>query len=288
MQVSLHTLAAGHARMQRARKRVRVLRAPRPNRATELWYKSQLLMIVKQLSSAVENNLLPMLKQYEPQYLKKTGDAYQAADGMASDLSGRITDIADGFGGMRRTAQRLAELAAQKAQADTDAQLTATIQRSIGVDLTGILSDASIKDVIESAVVRNVDLITSIPEQYFGKVRSAVTEGVQDGLRWEDIAAKIQEATDATESRAKFIARDQVSKMNAAVNETRQTDLGIDSYIWSGAMDERERESHADNEGKQFRWDDPPATGHPGEDYNCRCVALPVFDLDKQEKDLGL
>lgn len=35
------------------------------------------------------------------------------------------------------------------------------------------------------------------------------------------------------------------------------------------------RSTHAANTGKIFAWDNPPETGHPGEDYNCRCTAEP-------------
>ena len=40
------------------------------------------------------------------------------------------------------------------------------------------------------------------------------------------------------------------------------------------------RPSHAENDGKIFSWDTPPATGHPGEDHNCRCTAVPLPDDD--------
>jgi hypothetical protein len=33
------------------------------------------------------------------------------------------------------------------------------------------------------------------------------------------------------------------------------------------------RASHAANNGRIFAWDNPPETGHPGEDYGCRCTA---------------
>ncbi|MEM7617627.1 MAG: hypothetical protein AAF195_04525, partial [Pseudomonadota bacterium] len=32
---------------------------------------------------------------------------------------------------------------------------------------------------------------------------------------------------------------------------------------------------HSVNDGRIFFWDNPPPTGHPGEDYNCRCHAGP-------------
>jgi hypothetical protein len=48
------------------------------------------------------------------------------------------------------------------------------------------------------------------------------------------------------------------------------------------AQDERVREEHAALEGQTFAWSSPPAVGHPGEDFQCRCVALPVIDELKE------
>jgi SPP1 gp7 family putative phage head morphogenesis protein len=46
-------------------------------------------------------------------------------------------------------------------------------------------------------------------------------------------------------------------------------------YVWRTVGDERVRLSHAANDGRMFAWDEPPATGHPGEDFGCRCRAEP-------------
>jgi len=51
-------------------------------------------------------------------------------------------------------------------------------------------------------------------------------------------------------------------------------------YIWRTRGDGNVRPSHAANDGRIFSWDNPPATGHPGEDYGCRCVAEPYIDPD--------
>jgi len=48
-------------------------------------------------------------------------------------------------------------------------------------------------------------------------------------------------------------------------------------YIWRTTGDDKVRPSHAANEGKIFAWAKPPATGHSGEDYNCRCTAEPYI-----------
>lgn len=49
-------------------------------------------------------------------------------------------------------------------------------------------------------------------------------------------------------------------------------------YVWRTLHDERVRQSHRMNDGHVFSWSDPPETGHPGEDYNCRCEAVPFVE----------
>ena len=53
--------------------------------------------------------------------------------------------------------------------------------------------------------------------------------------------------------------------------------MPTDQYVWRTHQDERVRTSHRINDGSIFSWSDPPPTGHPGEDYNCRCTATPYF-----------
>lgn len=48
-------------------------------------------------------------------------------------------------------------------------------------------------------------------------------------------------------------------------------------YIWRTRNDEKVRPSHAANNGQIFAWNDPPQTGHPGEDFGCRCTAEPYY-----------
>jgi SPP1 gp7 family putative phage head morphogenesis protein len=61
--------------------------------------------------------------------------------------------------------------------------------------------------------------------------------------------------------------------------------MEVTQYRWSTGRDERVRESHRDLEESVHSWDDPPVvddkTGrraHPGQDYQCRCVPIPMVD----------
>jgi SPP1 gp7 family putative phage head morphogenesis protein len=60
------------------------------------------------------------------------------------------------------------------------------------------------------------------------------------------------------------------------INQLRQQDLGIERYIWRSQDDAKVRDSHAEYDDQVFRWDEPPAGGHPGQAHNCRCYAEPV------------
>lgn len=48
-------------------------------------------------------------------------------------------------------------------------------------------------------------------------------------------------------------------------------------YVWRTRGDEKVRSSHAANDGVIFAWDSPPPTGHPDEDFGCRCTAEPYY-----------
>ncbi len=48
-------------------------------------------------------------------------------------------------------------------------------------------------------------------------------------------------------------------------------------HVWRSLRDDKVRSSHQENDGWIFAWENPPATGHPGEDYNCRCEAVPYI-----------
>lgn len=284
MAIALRHFVKGHPHGNRLRKRIRVLRGVKPSRKIELWYKAELLKVVSALRRETEAELLPILQQIVPA-LNKTSDSL-TRDALIPrrPIETSLTKLAQKFGGIEETANRLATAAAQRSLAETDKRLAAVIGESMKVDISAALTESGpIRASVTKAVQANIDLIKSIPEQYFEKLGTTVWDNLIDGVRFEDLADKIRHVADVTESRAKLIARDQTSKMNGAFNEARQTSVGIDKYIWSTSGDERVREEHAANDGKIFDWNDPPATGHPGEDIQCRCVALPYVELDKED-----
>jgi len=77
----------------------------------------------------------------------------------------------------------------------------------------------------------------------------------------------------ADEGRYLASALDYAREVLEIKNDARPTS----HYIWRTVGDGNVRPSHAANDGQIFAWDNPPPTGHPGEDYGCRCVAEPYM-----------
>lgn len=124
-----------------------------------------------------------------------------------------------------------------------------------------------------------------------------VYDSVMRGDALSVVRKKILESTDGyTKKKAQFIARDQVSKLNGAINKTQQESVGINLYVWTAVGDARTRDSHSNLNGVICSWDDPDIyykvegntlvkhkrlasmfIGNPSDDYQCRCFGLPFI-----------
>lgn len=174
-----------------------------------------------------------------------------------------------------------------------------SVKDALGVDIRKdyYMGDFYQKEM-EVWVGENTDLIKTISHDMLNDMRADVSEGYIEGLRSEEIAERIQHDYNVTQAKAKMLARDQVAKLNGKITRAQQEDAGVTEYIWRTVGDERVRPGHDRLNGKKFKWDDPPEiyewaskkdgggwkdTGrrcNPMEDYNCRCIALPVFDAE--------
>jgi SPP1 gp7 family putative phage head morphogenesis protein len=175
--------------------------------------------------------------------------------------------------------ERLAGGVALETSAFNRAEMTRQLRASIGVDI--FLADPTLTATVAEFTTRNVALIKSIPEQYFGSVEKVIRTGFRKGQRAEQLRGQIADRFGVSERRAQFIARDQISKINGQLTEERQTELGLAEYIWRTSQDERVRETHRELEGTTQKWSEPPVVSddgrreHPGGDFQCRCTAEP-------------
>ena len=85
---------------------------------------------------------------------------------------------------------------------------------------------------IASSIDENIELIKSIPQQYFKDLTFIVNQGIQRGFDVGHIASEIESKYQVTKRRAAFIARDQANKVHSVITQQRQIDLGITEGEW--------------------------------------------------------
>lgn len=141
-----------------------------------------------------------------------------------------------------------------------------------------------LKDFMDNKINENVGYITTIADDYLDDVEKIVREGVNSGITAKQMRKQLVERVKVTESRAQFIAVDQAGSILGQMTAERHQSIGLERFQWDTSGDERVRDSHRKLDGEIFSYDDPPTVGGrkvlPGEDYRCRCVAIPVFDDD--------
>lgn len=159
------------------------------------------------------------------------------------------------------------------------------LRRVMGISIQ--VADPAVAALVDGFRTSNVNKIKSLAGQELVEITNILEDSTRVGLRVEQLRDQIRDRFGVTKSKAALLARDQTLTLNAQIARQRQTNLGIESYVWTTSGDGKVRETHADLDGTTQRWDTPPVisedgrVGHPGDDYQCRCTAFPVLpELD--------
>jgi len=167
-----------------------------------------------------------------------------------------------------------------------------------GLSLSAIIREENLLPVLQASVFENTRLIKSLPTNMLDDVEYLLMQYITnpESFAEKSIVTQLQEKFDISKRRAKLIGIDQSHKINGALSKARQTQLGVIGYEWSTSNDTRVRPKHKDLNGRFFLWDQmekpplapngkpfeqPPAEGSPGMPVMCRCVPLPVVDIDR-------
>lgn len=241
------------------------------SKRTELWYRTELKRQVKEMTDTVERAL------------EKPNGSFFMGDfsGFLAVGVKTLLKVLERFENKDHSAddEKIAHGFINRGNIQNQQEVSKNLKNQTGIDLSAYLGNSPrIAEKVNAMTTANVQLIKSIRSQYLDKVQNAVTQAMVNGTLNKDLVQQIKDIGKTTEKRAIFIARDQSSKLNAALTQARHEDVGITKYTWSTSGDERVRESHAEKDGQVFEYANPPAdTGHPGHDFNCRCVAIPYL-----------
>tara|TARA_R110000787_G_scaffold117457_2_gene228113 strand:+ start:1150 stop:2013 length:864 start_codon:yes stop_codon:yes gene_type:complete len=243
-------------------------------------YERQLVALNRELSKVALDNVSPYLSNLVNEAKFERGDSSK----MKLDLS-----LVDSIKEITRTTlfsyesitneQTLDQIAGYQALAIATynkKQLVKVIQSAVGVN--PIMSEPYLVPQIQLFQAENAALIKKLSVEQARRMEQTLFRNLSEGNGVKVIQKELANNFDIGENRARLIARDQTNKFNGSLAQLRQQNLGIGEYWWSGSLDERERKTHLDNEGKHYSWGKPsPVTGHPGSQIRCRCTAQPII-----------
>lgn len=269
----------------------RLALAPAPPTSAQVQYTKGLFAVLDGLRKASLEALAPLFVATEglqdlstPTRVK--ADGVNNGTALFDSLRLRIGEIAE--------ESRLIELVTEVAQM-VDRKNARDISRILQLDLS---SDDALRGYLSQFIRENVRLIRSVTFEQLGRMEEIVGVAQSGQIRVEALREQILASFDVSKSRATLIARDQTLKANADLTQLRHQRAGVNEYIWTTSRDERVRgkpggkwadtdSDHWALDGTRQSWLSPPVTNpvtgarnHPGRDFQCRCVAIPVIPED--------
>lgn len=186
---------------------------------------------------------------------------------------------------IRRTRLRVDPEALETVARRTETQTSTTTKALIGV------APRVSQKTISRWRKENTDLIVTLQGKQIERITAILQRG--RNLRVEELRERMEAAFGIEKRHADLLARDQTLKLNAQITREQHSKAGIERYTWDTSLDERVRERHRELHGQIFAYDDPPIIdprtgerGHPGDDYQCRCVAIPIVPwLDDEPEE---
>ena len=170
-----------------------------------------------------------------------------------------------------------------------------TVKKTLNVTLLDdYYRDELYRKAIDEWIKGGSDAMRVIPTDLLDKIQQIIEDGYSAGKPVSEIKKEVQHAYSVKRREVVDGAAGSVSTLNYECTRVNQEDAGVREYMWYTRRDARVRPCHASLDGKYFRWDGPPEmwyqtihegkvwTGrycHPGQDYNCRCRAVPRFDI---------
>lgn len=168
----------------------------------------------------------------------------------------------------------------------------------IGISPT--LSDESRKKIASEWETNMRFWVKKFTEDEILKLRHQVKDSFFKGDRYGSAVKMIQDSFQVSANKAKFLARQETHLLMTQYKQSRYVEAGVKSYRWRCVKMPHDRSpgehvkgnvrySHGQLDGKVFSWDNPPVTSepgaknqrrnNPGQDYNCRCFAIPIVQF---------
>lgn len=267
-------------------KTISLLKTPR---AVELEYYKQLKQLANEMKKDINETILPILENVslDSKYTKDVG---------VTDLLSALNILQGKYSNIFAFASRVANSVVSKLLNMGNDKFRKTLEGAYGVDVGRMINQNKLNDLVALQRRKQEVLIKSIPAQFFNQIEMIIQNGVSGNKTYKSIAKEIKGISGISsvygklDSRIKTIARNEISTINANLNNARAESAGITRATWQTSGDERVRginpkdsQDHESLDGEEFDIKvglRDPRSGEmvtPGSEINCRCQAIYII-----------
>lgn len=172
----------------------------------------------------------------------------------------------------------------EKCSKETNAELSKTL---MGLNERQRLTKVDYAIIAEEYTENFTRSIKNFAEEEIVKLRETLSDQLLNGGRQKSFVESIGRSYAVSQSRARFIARQETALFTAKLKQVRYQNVGVKKYIWRCSHDGHKiRMDHLRLEGKTFAYDNPPITNrktgarnNPSEDFNCYCDDIPIVEF---------
>lgn len=141
------------------------------------------------------------------------------------------------------------------------------------------------KNLLSEFEDRSKAVLEDFSQEIVEKLRDDIQELILGGAPRQKLRDAIKKHLNISNERCKFIARQETALLTVKFKKSQYEQYGINKYKWHTVGDHKVRERHVELNNETIDWSDPPIvdekTGrraHAGEDFRCRCQAVPIVE----------
>ena len=157
------------------------------------------------------------------------------------------------------------------------------VKKALGIDVSVLVRNDDNAELIRAYIDKNTSLITSMKNDLIKRIEQEVYKAKIDNKSATELSKILQKQFGLMKNRADLIASDQLSKLNADMNELRLKQAGNKDYRWDyqhGIPRQNSREHHKARHGRIFKFG-KPAEDMPSKALRCTCRATMVVRVVK-------
>lgn len=128
----------------------------------------------------------------------------------------------------------------------------ASVKAGTGLDLSFMLTNGEVSELMSVFVERNVALVTNVSDQAKGRIADAVWRGYEQRLPARQVAKEIREATGLARDRSLRIAAHQNANLASELDRERRAEAGLTMFRYRHGGKRNFRPWHKARDGKIY------------------------------------